>query len=52
VKLHAHRDPLGKIILADFAPGEVRIVNCGHHPPVRPAPNTTYLRVEVASMKL
>ena len=22
------------IILADFAPGEVRIVNCGHHPPV------------------
>jgi sigma-B regulation protein RsbU (phosphoserine phosphatase) len=21
------------IILADFAPGEVRIVNCGHHPP-------------------
>ena len=23
------------IILADFAPGEVRIVNCGHHPPVK-----------------
>jgi phosphoserine phosphatase RsbU/P len=22
------------VILADFAPGEVRIVNCGHHPPV------------------
>jgi phosphoserine phosphatase RsbU/P len=21
------------IVLADFAPGEVRIVNCGHHPP-------------------
>ena len=23
------------VILADFAPGEVRIVNCGHHPPVK-----------------
>ncbi len=23
------------IILAEFAPGEVRIVNCGHHPPVK-----------------
>jgi phosphoserine phosphatase RsbU/P len=23
------------VILADFAPGEVRVVNCGHHPPVR-----------------
>src|SRR6266566_1542686 len=23
------------VILAEFAPGEVRIVNCGHHPPVR-----------------
>ncbi len=22
------------VILAEFAPGEVRIVNCGHHPPV------------------
>ena len=22
-------------ILAEFAPGEVRIVNCGHHPPVK-----------------
>jgi len=23
------------VILAEFVPGEVRIVNCGHHPPVR-----------------
>jgi sigma-B regulation protein RsbU (phosphoserine phosphatase) len=23
------------VILADFAPGQVRIVNCGHHPPVK-----------------
>jgi sigma-B regulation protein RsbU (phosphoserine phosphatase) len=23
------------VILAEFAPGQVRIVNCGHHPPVR-----------------
>ena len=23
------------VILADFLPGEVRIVNCGHHPPVK-----------------
>jgi len=23
------------VILADFAPGRVRIVNCGHHPPVK-----------------
>jgi phosphoserine phosphatase RsbU/P len=23
------------IILAEFAPGEVRLVNCGHHPPVK-----------------
>ena len=23
------------VILADFAPGEVRVVNCGHHPPVK-----------------
>ena len=26
------------VILAEFAPGEVRIVNCGHHPPVKPGP--------------
>ena len=25
------------VILADFMPGEVRIVNCGHHPPVKVA---------------
>lgn len=25
------------VILAEFAPGEVRIVNCGHHPPVKVA---------------
>lgn len=23
------------VVLAEFAPGEVRIVNCGHHPPVK-----------------
>ncbi len=23
------------VILAEFAPGEVRIINCGHHPPVK-----------------
>jgi phosphoserine phosphatase RsbU/P len=23
------------VILAEFAPGQVRIVNCGHHPPVK-----------------
>jgi hypothetical protein len=23
------------VIMADFAPGEVRVVNCGHHPPVK-----------------
>src|ERR1700689_3606788 len=23
------------VILAEFAPGEVRVVNCGHHPPVK-----------------
>ncbi len=23
------------VILAEFAPGEVRMVNCGHHPPVK-----------------
>jgi phosphoserine phosphatase RsbU/P len=23
------------LILAEFAPGEVRLVNCGHHPPLR-----------------
>jgi phosphoserine phosphatase RsbU/P len=27
-------------ILAEFAPGEVRIVNCGHHPPVKLAAGT------------
>ncbi len=23
------------VILAEFGPGEVRMVNCGHHPPVK-----------------
>lgn len=23
------------VVLAEFAPGEVRLVNCGHHPPIR-----------------
>jgi hypothetical protein len=30
----------GTVILAEFAPGEVRIVNCGHHPPVKLAAGT------------
>jgi phosphoserine phosphatase RsbU/P len=28
------------VILAEFVPGEVRIVNCGHHPPVKLAAGT------------
>ena len=23
------------VIVAEFAPGEVRMVNCGHHPPAK-----------------
>lgn len=33
------------IILAEFAPGEVRIVNCGHHPPVRLTAGTPGLQI-------
>ena len=33
------------VILADFAPGEVRIVNCGHHPPVKLAAGAEALQV-------
>ena len=33
------------VILADFAPGEVRIVNCGHHPPVKLAARAGNLQV-------
>jgi serine phosphatase RsbU (regulator of sigma subunit) len=33
------------VILAEFAPGEVRIVNCGHHPPVKLAAGTRELRI-------
>jgi hypothetical protein len=32
-------------ILAEFAPGEVRLVNCGHHPPVRLAAGARGLQV-------
>jgi len=32
-------------ILAEFAPGEVRIVNCGHHPPVKLAAGAAGLQV-------
>jgi len=35
------------VILAEFAPGEVRIVNCGHHPPVRLAADAGDLQVVV-----
>jgi sigma-B regulation protein RsbU (phosphoserine phosphatase) len=33
------------VILAEFAPGEVRIVNCGHHPPVMLAAGAGGLQV-------
>jgi phosphoserine phosphatase RsbU/P len=33
------------VILADFAPGEVRVVNCGHHPPVKAAADSAKLKL-------
>ena len=33
------------VILADFAPGEVRIVNCGHHPPVKVSADSAELQL-------
>jgi hypothetical protein len=33
------------VILAEFGPGETRIVNCGHHPPVLVTPGTSGLQV-------
>jgi phosphoserine phosphatase RsbU/P len=33
------------VILADFAPGEVRIVNCGHHPPVKVTADSAELQL-------
>jgi phosphoserine phosphatase RsbU/P len=33
------------VILADFAPGEVRVVNCGHHPPVKAAADSAELQL-------
>ncbi|HEX2822241.1 MAG TPA: PP2C family protein-serine/threonine phosphatase [Streptosporangiaceae bacterium] len=33
------------VILAEFAPGQVRMVNCGHHPPVRLAAGAGGLQV-------
>jgi Stage II sporulation protein E (SpoIIE) len=33
------------VILAEFGPGEVRIVNCGHHPPVKLAAGAGGLQV-------
>ncbi len=33
------------VILAEFTPGEVRIVNCGHHPPVRVGPGAVGLEL-------
>ena len=35
------------VILADFAPGEVRIVNCGHHPPVKVSADSAELQLMV-----
>jgi len=36
------------VILAEFGPGEVRLVNCGHHPPVRLAAGAGQLQVLTA----
>src|SRR6202167_630046 len=33
------------VILAEFAPGEVRVVNCGHHPPVKLAAGSSVLQI-------
>jgi serine phosphatase RsbU (regulator of sigma subunit) len=33
------------VILAEFAPGEVRLVNCGHHPPVKMAVDSAELQL-------
>ena len=33
------------VILADFAPGEVRTVNCGHHPPVKVSADSAELQL-------
>ena len=35
------------VVLAEFAPGDVRIVNCGHHPPVKLAAGTGELQVMI-----
>jgi sigma-B regulation protein RsbU (phosphoserine phosphatase) len=35
------------VILAEFAPGHVRVVNCGHHPPVKLAAGTSCLQIMV-----
>jgi phosphoserine phosphatase RsbU/P len=36
------------VILADFGPGEVRVVNCGHHPPVKMAADSAELQLLTA----
>jgi len=33
------------VILAEFAPGEVRIVNCGHHPPAKMTADSAELQL-------
>ena len=33
------------VILAEFTPGEVRIVNCGHHPPAKMAADSAELQL-------
>jgi serine phosphatase RsbU (regulator of sigma subunit) len=33
------------VILAEFSPGEVRLVNCGHHPPVKVAVDSAELQL-------
>ncbi len=37
------------VILAEFGAGEVRLVNCGHHPPAKVGPSNGHTRVELVS---
>jgi phosphoserine phosphatase RsbU/P len=37
------------VILAEFGPGEVRLVNCGHHPPIKVGPNTGAAGLEIVA---
>jgi hypothetical protein len=39
------------IILAEFEPGEVRMVNCGHHPPVKVGPGMSSAQWQLMAPK-